>query len=131
MSKVKKVFAFACWIKDLSDIGQATIINAWSHGQAKSWYKSHIADCCPDLSYTDIRVRKIGGPVSDKDFIKNAIYRGHPEVRCGDRVSCGNLGEGTIVGHNSSANFDVLFDTGLISNCHPQSVKLLSNERAA
>lgn len=74
--------------------------------------------------------RKIGNPVSSEQFLRNAKYRGMPDLRCGHRVKVGP-GIGTIVGHNSSANFNVLFDTdspkyaGLKLNVHPSEIVLL------
>lgn len=52
-----------------------------------------------------------------------------PDVRCGQRVRVGDA-EGTIVGHNDSANFDVLFDAGSryganVLNVHPGEMTLL------
>lgn len=53
-----------------------------------------------------------------------------PEVRCGQRVKCGES-YGFIVGHNSSANFDVLFDDdsrypGQRLNVHPQELQIVA-----
>jgi hypothetical protein len=52
-----------------------------------------------------------------------------PEVECGQRVRVG-ISRGVIVGHNESANFNVLFDDddprypGLTLNVHPCDVDL-------
>lgn len=53
-----------------------------------------------------------------------ARRRGVPDARCGQRVLVGKS-RGVIIGHNSSLNFDVLFDdddpkfAGLTLNVHP------------
>jgi hypothetical protein len=54
-----------------------------------------------------------------------AKYRCIPFARVGMRVRVGDE-MGTIVGHNSSSNLDVLFDLGSrypgeVLNCHPHS----------
>jgi len=88
-----------------------TIVNASSRGKAKSEYWRHVTDAWPDISYTSIRCQKVGGPVTTSEFIRNAKYRGVPNLRCGDRVSV-HGSSGVVVGHNSSANFNVEFDSG-------------------
>ena len=112
--------SFACRIKGQD---HEHIVNTTSPGKAKSSYYDHLAECCPDLKYTDIRVRRCGGVLTSDDFLRTATYRGVPFARIGMRVSVG--GEfGRIVGNNSSANFNVLFDDdsrygGEVLNCHP------------
>lgn len=102
----------------------AVIINARSSGQAKFLFWRENS---PDFSFTEIRVRKLGAPQTPESFIHTAKYRGLPDARCGQRVRVGDA-TGVIVGSNSSANFDVLFDTdspryaGLRLNVHPQEI---------
>ena len=50
-----------------------------------------------------------GGPQTSERFRADAAYRGMPDIQCGQRVKVGEA-HGVIVGHNESANFDVLFD---------------------
>ncbi len=58
-----------------------------------------------------------------------------PDVECGQRVTV-NGNAGTIVGHNESANFNVLFDddaehyAGLTLSVHPQDIILQNAEVA-
>lgn len=72
------------------------------------------------------------------DFIRVATSRGLSDARCGQGVEMvGERGElratGVIVGHNDSANFDVLFSdgpyAGQVLNVHPHYVRLLGEER--
>lgn len=123
---VADLFAFAC---KLPWSEHETIINAMSAGQAKYSFLLDVRDPWPDTKYTDIRCRKVGSPHTSERFIANAKYRGMPNVRCGDRVRVGRHGEGLIVGHNSSANFDVLFTSGPWNgqtlNVHPSDVTVL------
>lgn len=101
-----------------------TIVNARSPGKAKYEVWLDISDAWPELPFTRMRVRKLGPPHSSEHFLRNAAYRGLPDVRCGQRVRVGNS-MGTIVGHNRSANFDILFDedaprwAGMTLNVHP------------
>ncbi len=98
-----------------------TIVHHRTPGKAKREYHSLISDCCPDLQFTDIRVRRLGGPVTPDGFRRTADYRGVPFARVGMQVSVGGQ-SGVIVGNNCSGNFDVLFDSrygGEILNCHP------------
>lgn len=107
-----------------------SVINAPTRGKAKSEYWSRVVDAWSNIPFTAIRCRRIGAPVSSPQFISNAVYRGMPGVRCGDRCRVGES-IGTIVGHNSSANFDVYFDSdapkyaGLTLNVHPMEIKII------
>lgn len=101
-------------------------VNARTLGAAKYDYLLDVQDCWPDVKFTDIRGRRIGAPHTSEDFIRNARYRGMPDIRCGDAVTVKG-DAGIIVGHNSSANFDVLFDkgtrfAGLTLNVHPSEI---------
>lgn len=129
------LFSFACSVRgrekeDLySRNEKESIYNARTRGQAKMAFIRDLDGCIADLKYTDVRARKLGKPHSSMAFVRNATYRGMPEARCGDRVKVGTS-EGVIVGHNASANFDVLFDEndpqypGLILNVHPGSLEV-------
>lgn len=122
-----RIFAFACSVAG-TNWGDE-IINARTRGRAKYQYHRDVTDAWPDVPFTAIRARKIGEAHTSPDFIRNAQYRGLPAVRCGQRVTVGNA-RGLIVGHNSSANFDVLFDddspryAGETLNCHPNEVTI-------
>lgn len=107
------------------------IVNARTAGQAKSWYFRELQDPWPNILFTALRCRRIGEPQTSDQFQSNARYRGMPDVRCGQRVKCGDA-FGYIVGHNSSANFDVLFDddskySGQRLSVHPHEVELIKN----
>jgi hypothetical protein len=108
----------------------ARTINARSAGKAKGEYHRDLTESWPDVPFTKIRARKIGKPMTSERFRANAKYRGMPDVECGQRVTV-NGNAGTITGHNSSANFEVLFDDdaphydGLKLNVHPQDVVLI------
>lgn len=120
------IYAFACTVKGAD--WPHTIINTTTAGKAKKRYHNDVTDCWPDVKFTDIRVRKLGGPHTSERFIANAKYRGMPDVRCGQRVKVGES-FGWIVGHNSSCNFNVLFDEGRLAggtyNVHPSEVTLI------
>ena len=119
-------FAFEVWVKTRPEFRRT--INARSAGKAKSDYLCDLNESWPDYKFTDLAVRRLGLPRTSEGFTRNAAYRGVPDVRCGQRVIVGK-GRGTIVGHNCSANFDVLFDDdspdypGLTLNVHPSSVE--------
>ena len=122
-----KVYSFEVWPDGKRDLAQ--VINARSSGKAKSEYHADVSECL-DVQYTAIRCRKIGGPQTSDDFVRLCKHRG-VQVRCGHRVAVGD-GRGVIVGHNSSANFDVLFDADspeyadLKLSVHPSSVELVA-----
>ncbi len=121
-----KVFAF-----EVSVVGTdwRGVVNDRTAGRAKSRYYRELVDAWPGVPFTALRCRKVGAPVSSAAFRANALYRGLPSVMCGDRVLVGG-GRGVIVGHNESANFDVLFDDdspryqGLTLNVHPCECRL-------
>jgi len=125
---MSQVFAFECSVKG-TDWRQ--IINHSSPGKAKYDYWLDVRESWPDVPFTAIRCRKIGAAHSSPDFIRNAAYRGLPDVRCGQRVRVDDS-TGIIVSHNSSANFDVLFDkdapkfAGLTLNVHPNECVLVA-----
>jgi hypothetical protein len=108
------------------------IINAVTAGKAKYQYWLAVTDAWPDVPITAMRARlyNSGRPYTSPEFERNAAYRGMSEVKCGQRVRVG-ANEGVIVGHNSSANFDVLFDDdapkypGMRLNVHPQEMELI------
>jgi hypothetical protein len=126
----QKPRGISAWAVRIRGRDNETIINARTAGQAKVQFIHNLDDCFPDLKFTDLRVRRDGPPQTSREFHRNAIYRGLPTVKCGDRVRVGES-LGVIVGHNSSANFDVLFDDddpryhGLRLNVHPQNIVLL------
>ena len=121
----KACYAFYVWVKSRPEFNR--IINARTAGKAKREYHLDLSESW-DIEFTELRVRKIGDCHSSDRFIENAKYRGVPGVRCGARVIVGN-GRGVIVGHNSSANFNVLFDEdspeypGETLNVHPGTVE--------
>ncbi len=99
-----------------------TIINSASPGRAK---REFLLDLDIDgIRFTDIRIRCLGPAVTTDGIRRVAEHRGVPFVRAGMLVEVGGE-RGRIVGHNSSANFDVLFETGRwagqVLNCHPLS----------
>lgn len=122
------VFAFEVTVKEKPE--WARVINARTAGQAKSEYYSELLDAWPDVLWTSLRCRKIGNPQTSERFRANAAYRGMPSVRCGQSVKVGRA-RGVIVGHNCSANFDVLFDpdspqyANLRLNVHPSSIEFV------
>lgn len=108
------------------------IINARTAGKAKYQYWLDVTDAWPDVPLTAMRAKKYNGgrPYTSEAFERNAKYRGLPDVKCGQRVRVGN-DEGVVVGHNSSANFDVLLDDDSLKyggrklNVHPQEIEII------
>lgn len=119
-----QVFSFEVSVKGRD---WAKIVNARTAGRAKHDYYRDLMESWPNIPYTALRCRKLGAPQTSAQFVRNAEYRGMPDIKCGTRVLVGTE-KGTIVGHNSSANFDVLFDEdspkyhGMTLNVHPSSV---------
>jgi len=109
--------AFACRIAG-SD--HETTIHARSAGDAKARF---LRSLDIDFQFISIRCRCAGEPVTTPDIRRTAEYRGVPFAKAGMRLF--DVGKaGVIVGHNSSANWDVLFDDGTkwagqVVNCHP------------
>lgn len=117
------VFAFEVWAVDSP---HRRIINARSSGAARYDYLLDVRDCWPDAKYTDMRSRKLGPAHTSSEFLRTAKYRGMPDLRCGEAVTV-NGRTGVVVGHNDSANFDVLFDVGTdwagaVLNVHPSEL---------
>lgn len=110
--------AFECRIRGWDS---GTVLNRETSGQAKADYFRNIASEV-GAKYTDIRVRRLGGPVTTEGITRTAKYRGVPFARAGMRVKVEN-DYGRIVSHNDSANWDILFETGRWKgetlNCHP------------
>jgi len=126
------IFAFECSVKDAP--WGPSIINSTTSGKAKCEYFRDVTDPWPDVRFIDIRVRKVGAAHTSEGFVRNVKYRGMPDVKCGQRVKV-NGNSGWIVGHNSSANFDVLFDSGKWAGCtlnvHPSEITLVVDQEAA
>jgi hypothetical protein len=112
------VSAYACRLRGSE---HETVINSTSPGRAKREFLLDLD--MGGVEYTDIRVRRVGGPVTTDGIKRVAEHRGVPFAKAGMRVIVS--GEpGRIVGHNSSGNFDVLFDEGSkwagnVINSHP------------
>lgn len=133
----REVFAFAVGI-----VGHegTTTINHRSANRARAELLRNIGDVWPDLTYTQLFARKLGPPVTSGGFRRTALYRGLPDLKCGDRVAVRTKGNGScwvdalgvVVGHNESANFDVLFDDDspafarLTLNVHPTELRVLT-----
>ncbi len=113
--------SFHVWPKDRPDWGRS--VNATSSGMAKMDLFASLKDAGWGYRYTDLRSRVEGAPVSTDRFQHCAEYRGVPFAKCGMRVRFSDGDEGVIQGHNSSANFNILFTSGkhkgLTLNCHP------------
>lgn len=129
-----RVFAFECRVKGTSTGG--TIVHDRTRSKARYDYLLRVRDCYPDITFADIDVRKVGAPITSEAFKRTAAYRGLPDLRVGQRVEVkvpreGPRPRGAIVGHNDSANFDVLFDddspafAGATLNVHPGDLVLL------
>lgn len=129
----REVFAWECNVRGKN--WQRTI-NHRTAGKARYEYLLDLRDSWPDATFADITVRKIGPAHTSEAFKRNAAYRGMPEVRCGTRVeirSPEGPALGVIVGHNGSANFDVLFDDdtyfkGGVGNVHPSEIRVVRDE---
>lgn len=116
-----KCYAFEITVKGRPEWAQT--INATTLGRAKAEYFSDLRDAWPDVPFTALRGRKVGGPSSSEQFIRNARYRGLPALRCGDTVRVGDS-SGVVVGHDASANFRVQFAAesryaGAVLSVHP------------
>jgi hypothetical protein len=122
---------------EVSVVGRdwSQVVNASTRGRAKKEYHRDLLDSWPDIPFTALRARKLGPAQSSSAFIRCAEYRG-VSLRCGQAVAvhCGPgvLGRGVVVGHNASANFDVLFDAdsprhaGLRLNVHPSEIEVVA-----
>lgn len=98
-----------------------TTIHAYSAGKAKRYYFTGLD--LDGVEFTDLRARVLGPPRTTDGITRTAKYRGVEFVRAGMRVQIGD-DWGVIVSHNSSLNWDVLFDDdsrypGQTHNCHP------------
>lgn len=126
----REVFAWEC---NVSGKDWQRTINHLTAGKARYEYLLHLRDAWPDATFADITVRKIGPAHTSEAFKRTAAYRGMPTLKCGRRVevmSGTKRALGVIVGHNDSANFDVLFDddtyfNGGVGNVHPSELRLL------
>lgn len=111
-------------VKQLGDSEDYCVIyNARSRSQAKYLYWLYTLEANDPyreyLPYLHARVAGAGCYPTSEEFRRNAKYRNIEFAYCGMRVMQGGK-MGTIVGHNSSANLDVLLDEwNTPSNCHP------------
>lgn len=123
---------------ELGIVGQqpTRVMNARSAAKAKYLYLLDVRDVWPDVTFMDLFARKVGEPRTSDAFRRTAAYRGMPGLECGQRVIVNVPNDkprprGVIVGHNDSANFEVLFDddspqfAGLTLNVHPGELVLV------
>ncbi len=126
----REFFAWECNVRGKE--WQRTV-NHLTAGKARYEYLLDLRDSWPDATFADITVRKVGPAHTSDAFRRTATYRGRTELACGSRVevvSGSQRALGVIVGHNDSANFDVLFDEdtyfkGGIGNVHPSEIRLV------
>lgn len=109
------------------DENYSRTITTTSPGKARYDYYMDIRDCYDMTFFEFIKKSKVysnGLPYTSPEFIQNAIYRRIPFAKCGMMVKGEGL-IGYIVGHNSSANLDVLVTEGQykggVVNMHPNS----------
>ena len=93
-------------------------VHAETAGKARYRYWLGVREAREDVKITDIRVLSCGAPRTDEAFRRIAEYRGVPFARVGMSVIVDGK-PGVLVGANDSSNFDVLFESGGIGNCHP------------
>lgn len=100
--------------------GYESIVNARTAGEARYQRYLSAQEWHPDVRFIDIRVNVVKGqPVAPEGFDEVCRRRGVPFAKVGMRVEVDGK-PGAIVGHNYSANFDVLFDGERYPmNCHP------------
>jgi len=106
--------SYEVWVHP--DSNHTTNVVAESAGKAKLQFRDYLD---MDIDYIYFRCRVMPGFVTDESFLETANYRDVPFARIGMRVEVGDR-KGMIVGKNSSANFNVIFDgkDGPL-NCHP------------
>ena len=111
--------AYQCGVRGMD---WSRTVHAETAGKAKSEYFRDIRESWPEMPFTAVTAHCIGGPITDSRFLETAKYRGVAFARVGMAVEVDGS-RGVIVGHNSSANFDVLFESGAFAgctlNCHP------------
>lgn len=105
-------------------------VSGFTRGKALSEYFRSLRECWK-VEFVDLRAELVpGGPQTSNDFLRCASSRGLPNLRCGQRVRVGES-LGTVVGHNESANFRVLFDlespryAGEVLSVHPDEMQIL------
>lgn len=105
------------------------VVNERTRGRAKRAYHLDVIDAWPDVPFTAMRARKLGPAQTSAAFDHCAKSRG-VDLHCGQAVLVNGC-RGVVVGHNSSANFDVLFDSdspryaGLRLSVHPSELEVL------
>jgi hypothetical protein len=97
-----------------------TVVVARSRGAAKYRHYLAVRDVWCEFPFTAVRARAVAGFHESDGFRSCMEYRRVPFARVGMRVRLDGGPEGTIVGHNSSANLDVMLDGyDDVLNCHP------------
>jgi hypothetical protein len=116
-SETRALRSFAVSTKDYPD--HEKIVIAHSAGAAKYRYWIDIRDAYPEYPFTSMRARAVGGYVEPDGFRRCVEYRQIQFAKVMMLVRLDDGREGRIIGHNSSANLDVIFDGGVVMNCHP------------
>lgn len=117
---VPRLRAYAVRTKGYYEHGIETIVYAFTAGQAKALHFREIADL--GIPFIHVSARVAGDAAAEPQGFRDcATYRGFPWVKIGQRVHVSRYW-GHIVGHNSSANWNVLVDgRNLVLNRHPRS----------
>ena len=130
--KGTEIRCYAVWTTAMPE--HETYVYAPTSGRAKYWHWLEVKDAWQDFPITGMRARRVKAPAPEHHgFRRVAEYRGWPNAICGvTRVRCEDGSEGIIVGHSSSANFKVVFDSGPLAggtcNVHPASCREIPHE---
>ena len=119
-----KISEYEVWHKDY-EYNEPThywrrTVHASSLQQARYEYYLDLHDTWQECKYIDIRGRRVGAAVYDKEVEKISKYRGLPFVKVNMRCSVdGRFGRIIGGGRSGGAYFTICFDNGAIGDFHP------------
>lgn len=108
-----KLSTFEVTHRDGADTMQPRSVVAPSRGSARMSVLRDLRDAwgTESATFADLRVRRIGPPVSSAQLVRVAAYRGVPHARAGDLLDVFGQ-QAQLADADDSANFVVLFLTG-------------------
>lgn len=112
-----EVYAFEVWV--IGNEEHKSIYNNTSPGKARYQYLLDIGDVYPDVSFKDIKVRKLGDCMEMDDVRRIAKARAMPFLHTGMSVTCDGL-KGKIIGKSAGNYLKVAFEDGTQGECHPR-----------
>ena len=122
LAPVPPVFGFritSTWWPDIIEV------NAFSMSAARSRIWRDAKEHWPTMPFSEVKARKLAGPVTTDTLRHVQTYRGRPDLVAGALVSKDGSLRGRVIGACSGACFNVLSADGQGWSVHPNDLTVV------